>query len=160
MESPKLILGTAVLLGRAAVLLRGPSGCGKSSLALTLMARDGACFPVRLVADDAVHARTFGASVVMTPPPATRGMVEIRGVGLRKVPFVGRAVLGLVVDLDAGAAERLPEGADCVAQVCGIEVPRVAIDPAGASAADTVLAVARALEEGYRPPLLDPVADR
>lgn len=153
----KLILGTAVLVGRRAVLLRGPTGSGKSSMALALVGRGGPETPVRLLADDALHAKPCGPAVVLTPPQATRGLIEIRGVGLRLVPHVERAVLGLVVDLEEGGpvSARLPEAEECVASICGTEVPRIALDPAGPAAPDIVLAVARAVENGQPPPFMD-----
>lgn len=157
-EGPRLVLGTAVLLGPRAVLIRGPSGSGKSSLAMALLARAGPAAPAVLVADDAVHARSHGRHVIVTPPPATRGLIEIRGVGLRAVPFVERAVLGLVADLSV-EGERLPEDGGCLTSICGVDVPRVAVDPHGAAVVDTLAAVVRAILEGRAPPILDPVTE-
>ncbi len=155
MDGLKLVLGTAVLVGPRAVLLRGPSGVGKSSLALALIGRDGPHVPVRLVADDAVHARAFAGEVLVVPPAATRGLIEIRGVGLRRLPSVARAALGLVVDLVYEPEDRLPEPDACGTAICGVDVPRIALDPREPAAAEAVMAVARGLWEGVRPPVVD-----
>ena len=80
----------------------GPSGAGKSDLVLRLMARGW-----QLVADDQVMLE--GEEV--TAPPALRGMLEIRGLGIfEALPVAPRARLCLVVDLAARAdVPRLPE---------------------------------------------------
>ena len=41
----------------------------------------------------------------MRPAPALAGMIEIRGLGIRRLPYEAVAVVGLVVDLAAGDAE-------------------------------------------------------
>jgi len=63
------------------VLLRGPSGSGKSDLALRLI-DDGA----RLIADDQTHLAKKGHALIATPPPAIAGMIEVRGIGVVKLP--------------------------------------------------------------------------
>jgi ABC-type cobalamin/Fe3+-siderophores transport system ATPase subunit len=97
-----LIHASAAALGSEAVLLRGPSGAGKSDLVLRLMARGW-----QLVADDQVMLE--GEEV--TAPPALRGMLEIRGLGIfEALPVAPSARLCLVVDLAARAdVPRLPE---------------------------------------------------
>ena len=42
-------------------------------------------------------------------PPALAGLIEVRGLGIRRVAYEPVAVVGLVVDLGAADAERLPE---------------------------------------------------
>ena len=41
-------------------------------------------------------------------PQTLAGLIEIRGLGIRRLPFEPVAVVGLVVDLGAADAERLP----------------------------------------------------
>ena len=84
----------------AAVLLLGGSGSGKSDLALRLLDRG-----FDLVADDRVLLRNGLASA----PDALRGLIEVRGLGLLRVPPVTHPVrVALAVVLD-GSGARLPE---------------------------------------------------
>ncbi|RAI27877.1 HPr kinase/phosphorylase, partial [Rhodoplanes serenus] len=108
---PPSIHASAVLVGARAVLIRGPSGAGKSILALRLVqaaeARAGAL--ARLVADDRTMVEAVSGRLVVRPVPALAGLVEVRGLGLRRLPHEPAAVVGLVVDLADPDAERLPQ---------------------------------------------------
>ncbi|MDX2289270.1 MAG: HPr kinase/phosphatase C-terminal domain-containing protein [Hyphomicrobiaceae bacterium] len=98
--------------GRAA-LIRGPSGIGKSDLALRCLALGTSpLLPVaaHLIADDYVDLRREGDVVVVMPPPAIAGQMEVRGLGLVMVSPLASAALALVVDLVAmSEVERLPD---------------------------------------------------
>ena len=74
--------GTCVEIRGRAVLLRGPPGSGKSDLALRLI-ECGA----RLVADDRVVLHGEEGVLYAFTPPAIAGTIEVRGVGLLRVPF-------------------------------------------------------------------------
>jgi|SRR6185437_952983 len=101
--------GTSVALGGDGILLRGPSGSGKSDLALRLIDGDG-----RLVADDQTELRLSGDEVFMAAPASIAGRMEVRGIGILRVPSVATAPLRLVVDLVPSAAvERLPDPQTC-----------------------------------------------
>jgi hypothetical protein len=54
-------------------------------------------------------------------------MIEVRGIGIRRLDYETVAVVGLVVDLAADDAERLPAGGNTVIE--GIALPRLAIAP-------------------------------
>ncbi len=126
------IHGTCVDVDGTAVLLRGPAGSGKSDLALRLI--DGGA---RLVADDRAEMRLEDGRLVVSAPPETGGLIEVRGIGVMRMDPAGEAPLGLVVDLvSPGAVERLPEpGAwDCL----GVSVPLLKLAPFEASAAAKV----------------------
>jgi HPr kinase/phosphorylase len=119
------IHASAVLVGARAVLIRGASGAGKSRLALALI-RDGqASLFSRLVGDDRVHLEPSHGRLLVRPAPALAGLIEIRGIGIRRLPFEPVAVVGLVVDLASPEAERLPE--DLEATIAGVRLPRLAI---------------------------------
>src|ERR1700753_4417747 len=92
---------SAVKVGERAVLIRGPSGSGKSRLAfdLVLAGRSGQLPPAVLVADDRVRLDTAGGELLVHGVPELAGLIEIRGLGIRRCDFVSGAVVGLVVDL-------------------------------------------------------------
>lgn len=105
MKSPLPYHATGVVFCGHGLLLRGPSGSGKSDLALRLIDAGG-----KLVADDHTRIVREDAGLVMRPPETIRGMIEVRGVGLLKMPFCAAARLDVVVDLVVhDAVERLPE---------------------------------------------------
>ena len=120
---------SAVLVGARAVLIRGPSASGKSRLALELLeaARTGNLRFARLVADDRVHLEAVGGRLLARPPEALAGLIEVRGVGLLRVAHEPRAVIGLVVDLEAPDAQRLPAADQRRIEINGIIVPRLPI---------------------------------
>jgi HPr kinase/phosphorylase len=123
------IHASAVLVGERAVLIRGPSGCGKSRLAFDLImaGRAGQTAPARLVGDDRVHVWQDGRELMVRPAPALAGLIEIRGLGIRGCDFAAEARIGLVVDLDAPDAERLPPPGSLQIRIKGILIPRIPV---------------------------------
>ena len=118
---------SAVLVGARAVLIRGPSGSGKSRLALELIeaARAGRLRFARLVGDDRVHLESVGGRLLVRPAATIAGLIELRGAGLLRVDYEPCAVVGLVVDLDAADAARLPD--EKVVEIGGISLARLAV---------------------------------
>ena len=112
----------------AGVLLLGPSGCGKSDLLLRLIDRGFA-----LVADDRVELEQDLAA----PAPGLEGLVEMRGLGILRLPHRAPVRLLLVCELGQ-RPPRLPEPA-----WHALGVPVLRLDPQPASAA---LLVAHALD--------------
>ncbi len=112
-----------------AVLLTGAPGSGKSDLVLRLIDRGFV-----LVADDQVE---IGADGMARPPEALEGLLEVRGLGVMRFPFLGVARPVLLAELMPGPVVRLPEPRwDTM-----LRLPTIALDPRPASAAQ-VLALA------------------
>nr|AWM05101.1 serine kinase [Bradyrhizobium symbiodeficiens] len=120
---------SAVKVGGLAVLIRGPSGSGKSRLAFDLImaGRSGVIETAVLVGDDRVHLATVGDEIKVRPAPVLAGLIEIRGLGIRRCDFVEHATVGLVVDLDAADAERLPSVKSLKISISGVELPRIPV---------------------------------
>ena len=120
---------SAVLVGERAVLIRGPSGAGKSRLALDLIlaGRSGQLPAAVLVGDDRVHLDTVAEQLWVRPAHELGGLMEIRGLGIRRCDFVSEAVVGLVVDLAAGDAERLPPPESLSIHLNGVLLPRIPV---------------------------------
>jgi serine kinase of HPr protein (carbohydrate metabolism regulator) len=120
---------SAVLVGTRAALIRGPSGAGKSRLALDLIqaAQTGSLPFVRLVADDRVHLEAAGGRLLARPAEPLAGLIEVRGAGLLRLAHEPCAVVGLVVDLAAADAERLPQAERRETEIAGIRLPRLAV---------------------------------
>ena len=136
------IHGTSVALDGAGVLLRGPSGSGKSDLALRLIDAGAA-----LVADDQTELSRVNAGLRMSAPTAIAGLLEVRGVGILRVPSVPSAILRLVVTLvPSKAIERLPDPRRCLLLDCTI--PEIALAPFEASAAAKLRLALRAIDAG------------
>jgi serine kinase of HPr protein (carbohydrate metabolism regulator) len=128
---------SAVLVSARAVLIRGPSGAGKSRLALALL---GGQLPfARLVADDRSHLEPQHGRLLVRPAPEIEGLIEVHGLGIRRLPYEPVAVVGLVVDLAAPDGERLPARASQTTTIDGVEVARLAVAP-GADPVPLVLA--------------------
>jgi len=124
------IHASAVLVGARAVLIRGPAGSGKSRLALTLIQAGARALPfTRLIGDDRVHLEAAHGRLVVRPADALAGLIEVRGLGIRRIPFEPAAVVGLVVDLAAADSERLPGRESAVTEVAGVALPRLAVAP-------------------------------
>jgi HPr kinase/phosphorylase len=120
---------SAVRVGNRAVLIRGPSGAGKSRLAfdLILAGRSGQIEAAVLVGDDRVHLEASGGALLVRPARELAGLIEIRGLGIRRCDFTDAAVVGLVIDLAAADAERLPPPEALVTHIHGIQIPRIPV---------------------------------
>jgi serine kinase of HPr protein (carbohydrate metabolism regulator) len=130
---------SAVLIGSKAALIRGPSGSGKSRLAFDLIeaARQGVlpqgvlpqgALPfARLVADDRADIENRSGRLLVRPAPAIAGLIEVRGLGIRRLPYEPVAVVGLVVDLAALDAERHPGRVAAQTMVERVTLPRLAV---------------------------------
>ncbi len=99
------IHASCVALGDEGVLLLGLSGCGKSDLALRLI-ESGA----KLVADDRTDLHVEQGALFASPPAALAGLLEVRHIGILRMPYLEQTRLALAVDLAPPATmlERLP----------------------------------------------------
>jgi len=123
-----LVHATTVEIAGHGILIRGPSGSGKSDLALRLI-QGGA----QLVADDQTELFPQGGRLAARAPQTIAGMIEVRGLGIVRLPYCAEVPLALVVDLVASECiERLPEAR--TAEFLGIFVPLMALAPFEASA--------------------------
>jgi serine kinase of HPr protein (carbohydrate metabolism regulator) len=129
MATTPTVHASAVLAGARAVLIRGPSGAGKSRLALALIAaaESGRLPFARLVSDDRSRLAPYHGRLLVSPVTELAGLIEVRGLGIRRVPFEPVAVVGLVVDLAAADSERLPAETRRQLVLEGIEVARLAV---------------------------------
>src|SRR5690348_12208756 len=104
MDAPLLVHATAVAIEGRAVLLRGPPGAGKSDLGLRLIDAGA-----RLISDDQCELRRSGSEVLVRAPEAILGLLEVRGIGIIRLPPVSDVPLALIADLVApDRLERLP----------------------------------------------------
>jgi len=131
------IHGSCASKSGAGVLLIGPSGSGKSDLVLRLRTHG-----FELVADDRVDI-TNG---IARAPAALGGLLEVRGLGIFRLPYAAEARLALVVDLQvvglSPVSPRLPMPERHVV----LDLPVARIDAGAASAPERVaLALACAL---------------
>ena len=130
MSEGSSVHASAVKVGSRAVLIRGPSGSGKSRLAfeLILASRSGQLPMAVLVADDRVRLDTVAGQLWVRPVRELAGLIEIRGLGIRRCDFVAEAEIGLVVDLAASDAERMPPPEALFTSVLGVKIPRIPVD--------------------------------
>ncbi len=108
----------------AGVIVTGPAGSGKSDLVLRLLDRGFV-----LVADDRVDI----LDGIARAPASLAGLIEVRGLGVLRLPYAAEARLALAVDL-AAPRERLP----APTRHPTLGVPAIALDPALPSAAQRV----------------------
>jgi HPr kinase/phosphorylase len=115
-------------LGRG-VLIAGPSGSGKSSLALDLMAKGW-----QLVTDDwCVLESDATGRLIATAPFRLRGLIEIRGVGIQRVPVRLSAPVVMQVMLGEGGDRLpLPQRVD----VAGVSLPLLNLPSHGGNLAE------------------------
>ena len=144
--------GTCVALScaghTAGVLLQGASGSGKSSLALRLIDQAGfgagSTAPViaTLVSDDQVLLEELDGVVTATAPPAIRGMLEVRGIGIIKVATMQEtaSVEMVIAHATPSDIDRIPEPQ--IIELAGLTLPLHYIDFSGQSSAALVRSLA------------------
>lgn len=113
-----LVHASAVVVEGVGVLILGPSGSGKSDLALRLIDGGGL-----LISDDQVELAAEGGHLIARAPATIAGLIEARGIGIRRVATTPAARLSFALDLarDGQGIERLPEPAH--ATYLGIDLP-------------------------------------
>jgi serine kinase of HPr protein (carbohydrate metabolism regulator) len=128
-EPDATIHASAVLVGSHAVLIRGPSGSGKSRLAfdLILAGRAGVIAPTQLIGDDRIHLAAARGAVTVRPADKLAGLLEVRGLGIRRLPFADEGPVALVVDLDADDGARLPVASSLQITLNGVKFPRIPV---------------------------------
>ncbi|QZD89026.1 serine kinase [Qipengyuania aurantiaca] len=84
---------TAVAIDGRGLLIAGEAGSGKSSLALALIDRGAT-----LIGDDGLIIEDVDGYPLACPPKTTRGLLEVRNVGLVELPTC-EAPIALVLQL-------------------------------------------------------------
>ena len=126
------IHATCVALEGRGVLLLGAAGAGKSDLALRLVDAGW-----ELVADDRVDLTASGDGLIASAPETLAGLLEVRGLGILRLPATERAVVALAVELVIPeAVPRLPDERHL--GLLGHDVPVVALAPFQASSVKKV----------------------
>ncbi len=100
----KKVHSTSVVIEDAGVMITGKSGFGKSDLALRLI-DSGAT----LISDDVTICEKIGDSIFLFPPNETKGLLEVREIGIMTVPYIENIKLSLFVELVETEIERLPQ---------------------------------------------------
>lgn len=115
---------TCVAVGGRGLLIEGPTGSGKSSLALALIDRGAV-----LVGDDGVLLEARGGVLLARPHPNTRGLLEVRNLGLLPFPVCDEAPVALVLRLDLDAPRYVEVPEECAIE--GLAVPMLRLFPEG-----------------------------
>ena len=108
-----IVHGTCVAIAKRGLLILGPSGSGKSALGLALMA-----LGAKLVSDDRTMLTNKAGKLIARCPPAIRGLIEARGLGLIRAQTIASAQIALVVDLGQTETHRLPPHRNTT--LCGV----------------------------------------
>lgn len=113
---------SCVAIGDRALMISGAPGTGKSSLALALIDRGAV-----LIGDDSVILDARDGRLLASPHPNTRGLIEVRNLGLIELPVRSQAPVALILRLDP-AAPRFVEAAETM-EIAGIDLPMLALWP-------------------------------
>jgi serine kinase of HPr protein (carbohydrate metabolism regulator) len=141
-----LVHASCVVVDNVGCLLLGPSGSGKSDLALRLVMDHSA----RLVADDQVMIERRRDRLIASPPAPLAGLIEVRGLGILRMPHRASAALGFAMVLvDRDEVERLPEAEEGV-EYLGVALPLLRLAPFDASAPHKVRLAARLRKSSIR----------
>jgi HPr kinase/phosphorylase len=125
MTDPVVLQVSAVTIGGRALLIEGPPGSGKSGLALALVDRGAG-----LIGDDGVTLTPHGGRLIASPPPNIAGLIELRGVGIVRLPLAPPAPAALILTLGGPPPARLPETPLPRRFIAGCAIPVLAFDPA------------------------------
>jgi HPr kinase/phosphorylase len=110
----------ALILNNQGVVIFGAAGAGKSSLLLELLKNFNgfSC----LIADDRLSLENVHGSLIATAAPALHGLIEVRGMGVFKMPFLHKACIDVVVELVETAQPRMIAPQFDI--IAGISVPK------------------------------------
>ena len=112
------------------LLIEGESAAGKSSLVLDLITLGTAgalgLSSAQLVGDDQIVLASENGELTARPAQRLKGLMEVRGLGLLRLPHAEKAVIGLRLRL-VEDADRLPLRQDLISELEGISLPTLAL---------------------------------
>lgn len=140
------IYATCVSIKKAGILLLGKSGSGKSDLALRLIENKEAV----LVADDRTDIYLKEGIIYAYAPQNLKGLLEVRGVGIVKVPYIEDIAVKMAVELvdSAEKVERMPEAE--FFEFKGCRLPLIKLYAFEVSAADKIVIKLKAVLDCYK----------
>ena len=99
-----------------------------------------------LVSDDRVALKKGGGSLLASPPDHIAGLLEVRGLGLYRLPYDSDIPVGLAVQLTAAdQIERLPDPAETY-DVLGVALPTLRMSAFECSSAYKLLLAVSTIE--------------
>ena len=117
----KRVHGTSVALEDHGVLIVGHSGSGKSDLALRLIDSGGT-----LISDDQTLCLKKQDEIFLFSIEAIYGLLEVRDVGIIKVPYVENVKMKIIVSLVQKKTERLyPKN---IKRLLGLNFPHLELE--------------------------------
>ena len=103
-DNSKIMHATSVDIDGKGVVILGKSGTGKSNLAVKLISMGA-----KLISDDQTKFKLKENTIIISKPETTPNLIEVRGIGLIKVPFVVSAKLFCFVKITNLELKRLPD---------------------------------------------------
>tara|TARA_B100000287_G_scaffold432258_1_gene491173 strand:+ start:4526 stop:4951 length:426 start_codon:yes stop_codon:yes gene_type:complete len=116
----KNIHSTSVVVEDLGIMIIGGSGSGKSDLALRLI-DSGAT----LISDDITICKKKSGFLYLEAHQRTKGLLEVRELGIMTVPFIDNIKLSLVVELTDKDLKRYSGNVTC--SILGVKVPKMKI---------------------------------
>jgi len=111
---------TSVVIEDCGIMIIGCTGCGKSDLALRLI-DSGAT----LISDDVTICKKKKKEIFLFAPKETKGLLEVREIGIITVPFIENVKLSLLVELIDKEGIRIPKKTKKI--LLGVKIPKIEI---------------------------------